>query len=1186
MNPKSISKTASRRLAAAFIFGITTVGLSAQDTLLSNNFEDGSMGPWQAANGTDAGLYENGNVVSNMGSGDASIQYAPNGNFSLWEGRLGSFLELTNPLPLGSRGYTSVTISFNWVCRNSSSSRRLNTEYSPDNGVTWLNLGFVAGPTATISSGSGTYTLNAPAVTFTDQAKFRFTFTDSGGAAGPFFVDNIVITASPEFSGGFWDTNGDTAGAGGATPSGTWGIDSFWSNSPAGDEATGAWAPGEAAIFSAGSDATGAYTVTVDGTQSIGGLAFKNGTPLLTGGTLSMSSNSYAFVADGLTATVASNLADDGNARLLARTGLGTLVLSGDNSAATGGMALNSGITRFETAGAINGTARNLTIHSSGIMAFGASFGSAAIQTALNERVVASSAGAIVVDNHASANFNFAAADLTAAYLAALTDTTYTGLLTPNGNTYRLGGAGGKLTVTDTSGMSQASPTFQVLGSVEISGNITGFTGTLTKQNSGTLTLSGANSYSANTTASGGTLVLAGSNSTATQTTINAATVQLASNSNGGLASGQISLSSNTANIQAVNADREISNNVLLNASPTLSGSQSLTINGTTTLNNNRTLTNNIVADKALTLAGQVNLSDNNTARTFIVTGSGATNISGNIVNGGTGDGQLHKSGLGILTLSGTNTYSGQTQFPGVVANTTAENNQIVFQGLQALSPNTTLRSSHTGGVGGIGTFRLLDDTAGTISKGNNLEINVSNNPGGPMNLFVGNNNTANGGSSTGTNTGSIIALGNLTFIKASNTNVGATLSVTGANAYQLQINNVLIPSIASSTVNYSAIFNPTTAPLTIAGDVTQSAGNNTAFSATLQLGGTASGNRVTGNISNATDALTTGKPLNVTKSGSSVWTLSGTNSYTGTTDISAGTLIVNGNSSAATGAVEVNGSSTLGGSGSIGGSVTVAASANLTPGSSVGTLGIGGNLTISAMAGGDGKLFFELGPIASSDKIAVTGTLSIGSEVLGFGDFEFTALTGLQNGTYKLITSGVAVSGTLDPVPANLTGAVGTGTGTLQISGTDIELVVSGIGDGGGTAYGTWASTNAPNSGPNEDYDGDGVSNAVEFVLGGSAATNDLGKLPVLATSGGNMTFSFVRDQASIEATTAVSIEVGTDLASWPASYSVPDGAAENVPGVTVVKNSPSGFDTVTLTVPQSPDAKKFARLKVVISE
>nr|MCU0780248.1 hypothetical protein [Akkermansiaceae bacterium] len=105
----------------------------------------------------------------------------------------------------------------------------------------------------------------------------------------------------------------------------------------------------------------------------------------------------------------------------------------------------------------------------------------------------------------------------------------------------------------------------------------------------------------------------------------------------------------------------------------------------------------------------------------------------------------------------------------------------------------------------------------------------------------------------------------------------------------------------------------------------------------------------------------------------------------------------------------------------------------------------------------------------------------------------------------------------------------------------------------------------------------------AVEFVLGGTKNTNDLGKLPAVATTpGGDMTFTFVRDQESIDSSVKVTIEVSTDLASWPTSYAVPDAPTAGPP-VAVVDNG-AGTDTVTLTVARD-SAKKFARLKVEVT-
>jgi fibronectin-binding autotransporter adhesin len=174
---------------------------------------------------------------------------------------------------------------------------------------------------------------------------------------------------------------------------------------------------------------------------------------------------------------------------------------------------------------------------------------------------------------------------------------------------------------------------------------------------------------------------------------------------------------------------------------------------------------------------------------------------------------------------------------------------------------------------------------------------------------------------------------------------------------------------------------------------------------------------------------------------------LSGANAYTGVTTVSAGTLLVNSPGSLhASSAVTVNGG-TLGGTGTIGGAVTVAPAGNIAPGTSADTLSIGGDLDLSAMAnGGTGKLNFELGPIDASDKIAVTGRLATGTGVLGFGDFVFTDLGGLQvtGGTpYKLITTTTGIIGSLDS--GNLSGPLPGGlTGTLQINGNDIKLLVA----------------------------------------------------------------------------------------------------------------------------------------------
>jgi hypothetical protein len=132
---------------------------------------------------------------------------------------------------------------------------------------------------------------------------------------------------------------------------------------------------------------------------------------------------------------------------------------------------------------------------------------------------------------------------------------------------------------------------------------------------------------------------------------------------------------------------------------------------------------------------------------------------------------------------------------------------------------------------------------------------------------------------------------------------------------------------------------------------------------------------------------------------------------------------------------------------------------------------------------------------------------------------------------------------------------------------------------------YAEWAAINAPGSNPDEDFDLDGVPNAIEFVLGGGKDTNDLGKLPSAATDGTNMTFTFVRDRGSADPSVSVAIEVGTDPGNWPHVFPVGADTATTHPDVTVTGNL-DGTDTITLTIPKAPDTRKFARLKVGITE
>lgn len=123
---------------------------------------------------------------------------------------------------------------------------------------------------------------------------------------------------------------------------------------------------------------------------------------------------------------------------------------------------------------------------------------------------------------------------------------------------------------------------------------------------------------------------------------------------------------------------------------------------------------------------------------------------------------------------------------------------------------------------------------------------------------------------------------------------------------------------------------------------------------------------------------------FSLVKTGAGAWVFNGTGDYTGTTTVSAGTLLVNGDLSAATGDLTVAAGATLGGSGTIGGASTILGIH--APGTSPGLQ----TFTSDLSYGADAQVFWEL----ADNTISGRGTVFDGIDVGGSLAFDgFTTL-------------------------------------------------------------------------------------------------------------------------------------------------------------------------------------------------
>ncbi|NKD25471.1 autotransporter outer membrane beta-barrel domain-containing protein [Citrobacter freundii] len=196
-----------------------------------------------------------------------------------------------------------------------------------------------------------------------------------------------------------------------------------------------------------------------------------------------------------------------------------------------------------------------------------------------------------------------------------------------------------------------------------------------------------------------------------------------------------------------------------------------------------------------------------------------------------------------------------------------------------------------------------------------------------------------------------------------------ATVNNSGLMTFadQAMAENTVVKNLAGGKVDISAVDSATSiGSLSGAGNV--ELGNKELSLGNLHLDDTISG-------------IISGNDGSLVKIGEGTLTLTGDNTYTGTTDVNEGVLLVNGNQSAATGQVTVKSGATLGGNGIIGGSVDVLDDAHITAGAAINSVGklTTGSLTLSDNA----QLDYQFGQAytpggAFNDLIDVNGDLTL----------------------------------------------------------------------------------------------------------------------------------------------------------------------------------------------------------------
>ncbi|MFD0892093.1 beta strand repeat-containing protein [Luteolibacter ambystomatis] len=649
--------------------------------------------------------------------------------------------------------------------------------------------------------------------------------------------------------------------------------------------------------------------------------------------------------------------------------------------------------------------------------------------------------------------------------------------------------------------------------------SVLGGTAGLTKNGTGSLTLSGANTYSGTLTVSAGTLKAG-----------NAAALGLAGTSNGTTVLSGATLDINaqaltTTEIITISGTGVGGAGALVNTgADQLNAVNKLVLAGNATLGGTGRFDIRPGTTPTLDLAGftltkegtnQFSLVGASITPGSITINAGILSVETTSVLQGTGTVTINANGtLGLYGTTGTNITRGITSNGGAIRNlgSGATVNSTISL---ATSTTTTIGSPNTiattlaGIISGSGALTKTGTDTFTLSAANTYTgattvngglLVLSNTNSSPsysiatgavlemQNQSMPVNASISGtGTLRKTQTGTLIwgsTAGTFAMGSGGLIDVQAGIFTGGSNANEVWTSNLSDLNVAAAGTFDGVEANIRVDALTGSGII--KSGYTGAGYSTFTFGVDNGSGTFTGTLVNSAAAA------NITKAGTGTQILTGANTYTGTTTINGGVLEIGANGTLATSGITVNATGTF---------------RSDVAGKTFSTIAAANNSTLStpALTGGTTNLTGVL-------NLADGGTINV-APLLG----------NATTGTYDLITATGGITGTGTPVLNLSTYGTTRATGSVVVTGNKLQLVLTGTGanlvwnnaSAAGVATGTWDNTllNFNNGGSNDAFQAFDAVTFDDTLLSGTAKTVNLtGTLaPSVVTvnnSNGNYTF------------------------------------------------------------------------------